>query len=296
MAERRVIKGWVYERGDDGQIRPVGPAGGQMPAKPTFDLERPKTLAEIGQTGAQTNNTQANTQRTVVQTRGDQLDNSTKQKNLSQNPISDRDQAMINTMRLGQGDLPGVLKDITAAQAAVDRFKPAPGRGSSYSWAVPEDNDWPITAWAKNRVADVAGITQEDKDAYQTLLGLQNQGVLNSQLAQKGPQTESDAARMKLTGVSPNKGTNTNAQLLAEQQYDVMMKQQRPGFYEYWANRLGSTHALNGSRQSADQVWNDQYQRGLQKLRSSPSYRAVSGQRTAPPRKQATARFLGWEK
>ncbi len=32
MAERRIINGWIYERGDDGVARRVGPAGGDMPA------------------------------------------------------------------------------------------------------------------------------------------------------------------------------------------------------------------------------------------------------------------------
>lgn len=39
MAERRVVKGWIVERGDDGAIRPIAPAGGaapQPPADPTF--------------------------------------------------------------------------------------------------------------------------------------------------------------------------------------------------------------------------------------------------------------------
>lgn len=209
------------------------------------------------------------------------LDQQAQAATLSKNPISEKDQAMINSMRLGQGDLPGVLRDITGAQQAVDRFQPAPGRGSNYSWAVPEDGDWPVTAWAKNRIADAAGVTQQDKDNYQSLLRLQNQAVLNAQLAQKGPQTDSDAIRMKLAGISPNMGIGPNARLLAEQQYDALMKQQRPAFYEYWANRLGSTHALNGQGKSADQVWAEQYQRGLEKMRSGNGYRAASGQPVA---------------
>lgn len=296
MAERRVVKGWIVERGDDGVIRPIAPAGGggQMPTDPTFETKRPQALADLGKTTATTTNTNANTNRTVVQTRGDQLDNAGKARTLTQNPISEKDQAMINAMRLNQGDLPGVLRDITGAQAAVDRFQPSPGKGALYSLGVPEDDDWAITAGLKNLVG--LALPEQGKQDYQTLRGLQNQGVLNAQLAQKGPQTESDAARMKLVGVSPNKATGTNAQLLAEQQYDTMMKNQRPAFFEYWANKLGSTHALNGARKSADQVWTEQYQRGLQQMRNGPGYRAAQGRPTAAPRKQPQARFLGWEK
>lgn len=250
----------------------------QPPRDPTFDYKGPQAGADLSKTVAGTANTNANTNRTVVQTRGDELDNAGKNRTLRQNPISEKDQALINAMRMGQGDLPGVLRDITAAQAAVDRFQPAPGRGTAYSWAVPEDNDWGITALGKNLIGKVFGVSKPDSDAYQTLVGLQNASVLNKQIEQKGPQTESDAARMKLTAVSPNKSTPVNAQLLAENQYDVMMKLQRPAFYEYWANQLGSTHALNGQRKSADQVWNEQYMRGLLKMRASAGYRRTTGQ------------------
>jgi len=45
MAERRIINGWIVERGDDGQLRTIGPANGgapQMPADPTFQYQEPK--------------------------------------------------------------------------------------------------------------------------------------------------------------------------------------------------------------------------------------------------------------
>lgn len=267
MGERRIVKGWIYERGADGSINPVGPANSapQMPAKPTFDLERPKMGADI-------NNTQASTNRTVVQTQGDALDNQNKVRTLRQNPLGDKDQALINAMRLGQGDLSGVLRDITAAQGAVDRFRPAPGKGVDYAASVPSDAD----GWWGAKIKDINswfnGVTPQGVEDYQTLLGLQNQSVLNSQIAQKGPQTESDAVRMKLAGVSPNKDVRPNAQLLAEQQYDVMMKQARPGFYVNWANKLGSTQALNAQGKSADDVWNEQYRRGYEQMRRDPRY------------------------
>jgi hypothetical protein len=255
----------------------------QPPADPTFPYQGPKAQADV-------KNTEAGTTRTEVQTQGDILENENKVRTMTQNPISDKDQALINKMRLDQGDLSGVLQDITAAQAAVDRFKPAPGRGSAYSWAVPEDDDMAITAWLKNRVGDIAGLSDEDRNAYQTLLGLQNQSVLNSQIEQKGPQTESDAARMKLAGISPNKGIGPNAVLLAEQQYDVLMKKQRPSYYEKWANKYGSTHALNKDGKTVDEVWNDSYLFGLEKMRNGPGYRRAAGKVTLPPRKDT-----GWK-
>ena len=262
-----------------GEVVFVPDAPARPPADPTFPLKGPQAMADL-------QGKQAGNVKTAVDTEGSRLDNIRTTEDITdarrkrvQNPLAVRDQALINTMRLGQGDLAGVLRDITGAAAAVDRFKPAPGKGTSYSWAVPEDNDWPVTAWAKNTIADIAGIPQESREAYQTLTGLQNQNVLNAQIAQKGPQTESDAIRMKLAGVSPNKDVLPNAQLLAEQNYDTRMKLERPAFYAYWANQLGSTHALNGQQKSADAVWNEQYQRGLTQMRSDTRYRTGKSQK-----------------
>jgi hypothetical protein len=49
MAERRIINGYIVERGDDGQIRTIGPANTapQMPADPGFQYEGPKAAAEV---------------------------------------------------------------------------------------------------------------------------------------------------------------------------------------------------------------------------------------------------------
>lgn len=283
MAERRIVNGWIYERGADGRITPVGPAqsGPQMPSDPAYPYKGQAAATDI-------NNTRASTNRTVVQTRGDTLDNQSKVRTLRQNPLSDKDQALINSMRLSQGDLSGVLRDITAAQGAVDRFQPSPGKGVDYAASVPTDDDGWLGARIKGINGWFNGVTPQGVEDYQTLLGLQNQSVLNSQIAQKGPQTESDAIRMKLAGVSPNKDVRPNAQLLAEQQYDLMMKQARPGFYVNWANRLGSTQALNAQGKTADDVWNEQYRRGYERMRRDPRYNGKG-----PPRKPAPGK--GWK-
>ena len=53
MAERRIINGYIVERGDDGQLRTIGPANGpapQMPADPTFQYEGPQASATLTKT------------------------------------------------------------------------------------------------------------------------------------------------------------------------------------------------------------------------------------------------------
>lgn len=50
MAERRIVNGWIYERGDDGQITPIGPAQAaqpQMPVDPTFQFKGPAAQADL---------------------------------------------------------------------------------------------------------------------------------------------------------------------------------------------------------------------------------------------------------
>ncbi len=249
--------------------------GPQMPGDPTFPTKGPQAVATLGKTTADTSNTNANTTRTVVQTQGDVLNNEKTERTLQHTPISTEDQAFINKMREGQGDLASVLRDITGAQAAVDRFQPSPGRGMRYEAGTAGDGDGLLSTLAKGAIGMF--LPDDKQEAYQTLAGLQNQSVSNIQSTQAGPQTEADAIRYKLSGVSPKKDIGPNAQLLAEQQYDVLMKQSRPGFYETWANKLGSTHALNGQGKSADQVWNEHYSSGLQKMRGDQRYRNVAG-------------------
>lgn len=64
MGERRIVNGWIYEKGGDGRIMPIGPAQSAPPVDPTFALKGPQAAATLGQTGAQTASTQVNTART----------------------------------------------------------------------------------------------------------------------------------------------------------------------------------------------------------------------------------------
>lgn len=57
MAEPKVYNGYIYEQQADGSWRRTRPAAPQMPANPTFDLERPKAQTDLAdsQTNAQVN-------------------------------------------------------------------------------------------------------------------------------------------------------------------------------------------------------------------------------------------------
>lgn len=254
----------------------VGSGAPQMPVKPSYPYEGPQAAANLGETGAKTT-------RTIVQTTGDALDNRIKQNQLNRNPISEIDQKALATMRENQGDLAGVARDITAGFNANARFRPTPGKGKEFDWFTPDENDWALTAGLKNMnfaLNPFIRASEQDRTDYQTMLALQNQAVLNAQLAQKGPQTESDAARMKLTAFSPNKASAENTRTLTEALYDTQMRRRKLDFYTKWANKNGSLSALNKDGKSADQIWNEAYDTGLQALRKK--HRGMFGKSRTP--------------
>lgn len=57
MPERRIIKGWIVERRDDGTLVPIAPAdqgaqNGGMPSDPTYPFKGPQAGADLGKTNA----------------------------------------------------------------------------------------------------------------------------------------------------------------------------------------------------------------------------------------------------
>src|SRR3546814_9213428 len=59
------------------------------------------------------------------------------------------------------------------------------------------------------------GLQEQTITDFQNLKGLQSGRVLEQQIAQKGPQTESDAARMKLTEIIPYRTKAANQEIIA---------------------------------------------------------------------------------
>lgn len=247
------------------------PQGGVGPAAPDFPFKGP-------QAGANVNKTVADTEKTMG-------DITKQQREIAQNPVSADDQKFINEMRTGTGDMTTLIRDITAAQQSVDRFKPSPDRGSYFNNVVPDDDDGWISLIGKKLGRGMAsitgnGISDQEIEDFQRLKGLQEARVLQQAQAQKGPQTESDALRMKLADISPSKSVNVNAQILAETQYDAMMNQQEPEFYAKWANKYGSTNSQNPEGRTAGEVWADHYAQGLEAMRSDPRYKRVAEPKT----------------
>lgn len=267
-----------------------GPQGGIAPNP----LRVQDAQAGIGKTIADTTKIQTDTIGSGLDNQKTIGDIAKQRKELAQNPIGEKDQTFINTMREESSAMPELIGQMQAASTAVGRFKPSATRGALFNNIMPEDDDWLPTALAKT--AGRWFTDDKSEEDYQTLRSLQEGQALVKQQAQKGPQTEADTARIKASGVSPSKGAGPNALTLAEGTYNARLAQIKPEFYTKWANNFGSINAPNHEGKTAGEVWGKIYQDGLNKMRQGKGYRAAqSGQRPAPQQSSGGAKFLGWE-
>jgi hypothetical protein len=100
----------------------------------------------------------------------------------------------------------------------------------------------------------IGAITPQETDALQGLKRLQSQRVLGEQILQKGPQTESDAARMALTTVSPMKSKVVNEEVIRTGKAASERDQAKSVFYTAWANKYG-LNGVSPEGLTADEVW-----------------------------------------
>lgn len=144
------------------------------------------------------------------------------------------------------------------AGKAVSTLQPGPNRGRFLEIATPEegggilDTLGAIVVGAPARA--IGAITPEETNAYQTLRALQSSNVLTRQIEQKGPQTESDAARLMLTELSPSKSEAVNKEIVERGRHKTRREQAKAIFYTRFANKWG----LNGTSphgHTADELW-----------------------------------------
>lgn len=69
MAATKTYNGFIYEQQADGSWKRGAPAGPQMPADPTFDLERPKAVADLTNTQTNIADTAVDNQRAAADSR-----------------------------------------------------------------------------------------------------------------------------------------------------------------------------------------------------------------------------------
>lgn len=171
--------------------------------------------------------------------------------------LGEQDQKFINEMRTQIGGIDEVIRDIRNGAKVVDRFGTSPGKAFVSRIATPKaDPD-------KSGILDQAGaklfgglVSEQDKRDFQTLEYLKNRAVLAAQVAQKGPQTESDAIRMAMTGIQPGNYKEANAKILNEAMLRAQLLQRKPGFYTRWAQKYGSIQSIDPKGRSVDDAWN----------------------------------------
>ncbi len=176
---------------------------------------------------------------------------------IRQNPLGEQDQKTINEL-LGQIDpLNEVIRDIKNGAKVVDRFGTSGGKAFAARIATPKADPGQSGLWDQAGAKLFGGlVSEQDKADYQQLEYLKNRAVLAAQVVQKGPQTESDAARMAMTGIQPGNRKETNAKILNEAMLKAQLGLRKPGFYTRWAQKYGSLSALDPKGRSIADAWN----------------------------------------
>lgn len=144
-------------------------------------------------------------------------------------------------------------------EGAMGRLQPGPYRGRMFLGpAIPEEGGGWLDIPSAAVIGGIAKVTGALKPSevtdYQTMRAIQNAAVLERQLPQKGAQTESDAARMMLADVSPNKDTKANQEIIRAGRQKIEREQAKAAFYGRWANRYGY-QKTNPQGETADEVW-----------------------------------------
>jgi hypothetical protein len=168
--------------------------------------------------------------------------------------LSPVEQRRLNELSEQGGAAANTLLQYRRADQVLRRSHLTPERSAQIkSSIVPEDAGLFGMIGSKfNRF--VNGVSEQEVADFQTLMALQNAQVLDRQLLQKGTQTESDAARLKLTEVSPYKPFEANEAVIRDGMMRSEMATRKPGFYTQWANSYG-LNGLDPSGRSVDQAW-----------------------------------------
>lgn len=168
------------------------------------------------------------------------------------------DRTVLNDLEMQSRVAGDTLREYGAAQAAIKQLNPGPFRGAFLDAAIPNEGGSILDKIGATVIGGPAralgAISPQDVNSYQRLKGLQSQRVLQEQLAQKGPQTDSDAARLQLTELSPSKTKTVNEQVIRSGQEKAQRAQARAPFYARWANQYG-LNGVDASGRSVEQAF-----------------------------------------
>lgn len=262
MTERRITAdGRILERDASGVVRVVGMTGGGMP-KPVIAAQQDPY--RVPQAAADLAGKQTSTAKTREEIQGVQLNNATAAQQLRNYPIAKEDAAIIDRLRQ-QADVASRAQiELRQAAKASDRFRPSPERAANVGRAVVREDDWLPTQLLRQGYAAVAGITPQQIEDYQNLDRYRQARVATIQQEQKGPQTESDAARYMKSTFGPDKSPRINASAVGEAMFNAKFDELRPGMYTQWANKYGSLNARNKDGLTVDEWYNNARNAGWQ--------------------------------
>lgn len=167
-------------------------------------------------------------------------------------------QKFLNELSTEAANAAEVERHYQRARKAVEQLKPGPYRGRFLQAATPEEGGGILDTIGAIVIGGPARLTgairPKETDAYQILKGLQSEQVLGKQLLQKGPQTESDAARLQLTEISPNKSPEANMNVIQNGIAKTRRIRAKAVFYTKFAQQYG-LNGTNDKGETADEIW-----------------------------------------
>jgi hypothetical protein len=174
------------------------------------------------------------------------------------NKFTAPDKTFLNEQRaLSQAGRDSVTEYKNAA-GAIDRFGTDAFKANIYDAAIPDETDGIFSGFRKrivNKVGRVAGVIDDQGvDDFQTLKGLQAQRTLTAGAAQKGPQTEFDAARIALSEISPYKTMEANRRVIYNGTLKAALLARKADYYTTWANKYG-LNGLDPQGRSVEAGW-----------------------------------------
>lgn len=203
------------------------------------------------------------------------------------NPINPTDAAFIKGLRDQAQGASMTSRTLGNAAGAIDRLGTGPFRAKMLSAAIPEENGGfldglggALFGWMPE---------QQTKDDWQTLQALQNEAVLAKQVEQKGPQTDSDALRMKLASISPYKTQKANAETVGSTMIGSELLKHKPDFFNTWAAKYGSLNSMSPAGQTVDKAWDAVEADALRRYNSDPRIKAMRSGKPQP------AKSSGWK-
>lgn len=201
--------------------------------------------------------------------------------------LATQDNIALNRIRGETGNATGLIRDYRQAMHLLPKIDPTRvGILNSFNPAE-EGGLWNSI---KAKFGARSATTPEERAAYQDFKSIQSNRVLQKQIEQKGPQTESDAARMKLAGVQASNDLTSNIPILMRGMADSVLAERKMQHFTSWANKYG-LNGVDKQGRTADEKWR-QIQNVVYNLESKSTPKIVASLRGGGPKKPAGGRLV----